>query len=474
MRVAARSLSPACLLLVAAACGGGGKLTPSVIRSFAAPEGGQATMGESACVGAFRGGMQEQIISTSCGGPNGEACTGNWSFRVVEPGGPEDVPAPEIGGSAALRRVLPAMDTSPRMTAFDADEDGIDDLVVACPPMGAVFVLLDPLSPTATVVGPFLIPDGPIATPRYNTMVLSTGRRPSIDEGNEFVVVGMPDAGGGRGQIAVLASAPTRAGFGPGQMSAPMAPATVAPGDRFGAAVAGRQQADGSYDLYVGTPGRGGGAVDRIHVECHWEGSRLVCTITFGRDASVLRLGPGAGLGTAICLFFDPTGEYRVGVGAPDAFDGDGAIVTFDAALGDEQVIGSPTPGRGFGAELDVIDIDGDGNEEILAAQPNSEPEGWGAVAPRINWDIRPANLRMGLVQTASTRLSEDTLETIGGPLAATKKWPGRVRYRTDFVAYAARKGPPGGLRPLPNTTLRVRDLTDKSAIEYVAPKMTP
>lgn len=466
MNLARSSLVASVVLPLVAACGGGGggggggAPEPSVIRRMGLIQTASTRLGTSSCAGHFTGDDTEQILAVGCAGTSAAVCDTGWSIYLVDPFGSVNVAPAEIPAMAAIRRAVTLYPGGPEITTFDGDSDGIDDLVVAVPASGAIFVVFDPLSAAASVAGPFTIPDGPLSTPRYGTMVLRRNRDYGIlHDDPDVVMIGMPDAGRGRGQIAWCVAAASRAGFGAGSFSAPYAPAGLASTAAFGSAVDAVKNVDGTLDVFSGAPGEsGGGAVYKINLtlETRWvEG--------FEKLTPAAELGTSSGFGSALAIAFDVSDVMSVAIGAPGAFAGEGAVIIQLPELRTFDVIRSPEPGRRFGSEMDALHIEGDGNETILVTQPNCGPDGSGAVGMRINWDI------IGHTGYEEGTLRKLSMAPIGreSTICAVRKCIPRVNCRTDFVAWF--EGALDG-----SGVLAVRDLTDKRHVDYVAPKMTP
>lgn len=479
MRSTCRSLSTLFLVSTLAACGGGGgggSPEPSVIRRMGLVPTASTRLGESSCAGDFDGDGVEEILAVGSPVANPEA----WSIYRVDPFAPDGATPVEIPGAAAFRIAWPPVSSCDKVMAFDADQDGADDLLLALPASGALFVVFHPLSPAATVAGPFTIPDGPLSTPHYGTMVLRRNRDHGGLVHGDIVVVGMPDALGGRGQVALLMSGSATEPFGAHSLSAPFSPPGLDPEAAFGRAFDGFQHDDGRIQLFVGAPGddAGAGAVYSIvvTVECVYDvpTSTWTCTISVEfEDGTIWSLrkltpsdaigaGPGLGsavaFGSAVAITTDVADAMQIAVGAPDAFGGEGAVLAYTGEF-PPTVVRSPAPGRGFGSEMDALHIDGDGNETLLVTQPNCESDGSGAVGMRINWDLINEQGPFRRLSEAPTG-SESTI-------CAVRKCIPRVNCVTDFIAWFEGAADGSGV-------LAVRDLTDKRRIDYVAPKTTP
>lgn len=457
------------LLPLIAACGGGGggggAAEPSVIRRMGLIQLPNTRLGTSSCSGHFTGDETEQILAVGCTGTTAAVCDTGWAIYQVDPFGPTNVAPSEIPAMAALRSALTLYPGGPQIVAFDGDLDGSDDLVLAVPASGAVFVVFDPLSAAASLAGPFILPDGP-AAPRYGRMVMRLARANAnaTPSDPECVIIGMPDAGRGRGQIATVVSAATRAAFGAGNVSAPWVPADLEATAAFGSAIDGYESSAGSFDVVVGAPGEGGGAgaVHRLQWQLRSAAPSVVEKLTPSAE-----LGARPAYGSALAL---PCGSLfvakysslchpPVAIGAPGAYLGEGAVVIRLTELFIDRIHRSPAPGRGFGAELEAIDIEGEGDEAVLVTQPNCEPDGSGAVGMRINWDIKGMS-QLEFELGSLRKLSEAPAGSIS-TLCAIRKCIPRVNCPTDFIAWYEGASDGSGV-------LGIRDCTDKRRIDYV------
>lgn len=470
MRAPLALLASSLLLPALAACGGGGggggggDPEPSVIRRMGLVQTPTTKLGTSSCTGRFTGDDTEQLLAVGCEGTAATVCDTGWSIYRVDPFGSEKVAPVEIPAMPAIRSALTLFPGGPQIVTFDGDQDGYDDLVLAVPASGAIFVVFEPLSAAASVAGPFILADGP-AAPRYGRMVLRVARANAnaAPTDAECVVIGMPDAGRGRGQVAIVVSAATRAAFGAANVSAPWVPAGLDATAAFGSAVDGYESYPGSFDVVVGAPGEGGGtgAVHRLQWQLRSSAPSVVETLTPPTE-----LGARPGYGSAIAL---PCGSLfvakysslcrpSVAIGAPGAYLGEGAVVIRLTELSIDRIHRSPAPGRGFGAELEVVDIEGDGDEAVLVTQPNCEPDGSGAVGMRINWDIKGMS-RLEYELGSLRRLSEAPTGATS-TISARRQGAASVSRRADFIAWYEGATDGAGV-------LAIRDLADKRRIDF-------
>lgn len=254
--------------------------------------------------------------------------------------------------------------------AGDVNGDGLSDVIVGIPDAGDGLgqVHIHHGTPDGPSITPALVLNGTIPGGRYGASVATAGD--VNGDGYADVVIGAPE---GSGQFTIHLG-------GPGGLSSEMAVvASGLPGSQFGAVVAtaGDVNCDGMADVLVAAPGSG-----VVHV---YHGS--MAGLTVPPALSIPSPQPGSGFGSSVATAGDVNGDgySDIIIGAPDFSNGEpgegAAFVYFGAPDGIDPVVHRQLEGNEAGIAFGTSvagagDMNGNGVSDVVVGAPMKPPNG--------------------------------------------------------------------------------------------------
>jgi hypothetical protein len=504
-------------------------LTPSIVTEVVNPDPTGRDFGQSSCYADFNGDGLADLAVGSPGdtvdlGDGARAGAGRVRLYVCslvpsERGEQVEVFTPWTGPSSTARLgpvALPksqAIRFGAAMCAADIDGNGIEDLVVAAPGTGEVYVTLNPLTPDAKALPPPPPWTKPNNQPQSTSMVINNQGLPSKGKKStnpnyenyspnkasigapglatasvrpELVVVGFPELNDGAGAIGVLR---WYSATGTLSLEGPYSPPGLAPGSGFGSSIAScDDDGDGLVDVYVGAPHAGtAGQVFtgmKFYGNCGIDIRNPNCppVLTFETISAPAEFGPNAEFGASLAVCADGTTErYDLVIGAPNAHsvsepDVVGAIAMCPKRYPNPPIIILPTGPRPkvvlrLASQMQAADVAGDGNADLIVTIPNRMPDGTGAAGTAEIWyangvagDGAPARLQWQLLlkATPGADVSLGSIHCHGDVLC--NQLPVGERINWDI---AGRPGYEEGM-------VLLRDIRDAAHLEFLAPNSSP